>query len=84
MSPAGAAPWEPAMRAALVQAQRPVAQDDVPVGAVVLGGTGEVVATGHNVRERDGDPAGHAELVALQGGIYAGLHRSWVAHRAQR
>lgn len=26
----------------------------------------------------------HAELVALDGGIYAGLHRSWVAHRSER
>jgi putative ABC transport system ATP-binding protein len=26
----------------------------------------------------------HAELVGLEGGIYAGLHRSWVAHRAER
>ena len=26
----------------------------------------------------------HAELVDLDGGIYAGLHRSWVAHRAER
>ncbi|AXK46147.1 ABC transporter ATP-binding protein [Brachybacterium saurashtrense] len=26
----------------------------------------------------------HAELVDLEDGIYAGLHRSWVAHRAQR
>ena len=26
----------------------------------------------------------HDELVGLEGGIYAGLHRSWVAHRAQR
>ncbi|MGO3479244.1 MAG: ABC transporter ATP-binding protein [Brachybacterium tyrofermentans] len=26
----------------------------------------------------------HAELVELEGGIYAGLHRSWVAHRASR
>lgn len=26
----------------------------------------------------------HAELVDLPGGIYAGLHRSWVAHRAAR
>jgi putative ABC transport system ATP-binding protein len=26
----------------------------------------------------------HAELVDLEGGIYAGLHRSWVAHRAAR
>ncbi|MDN5687292.1 MAG: ABC transporter ATP-binding protein/permease [Brachybacterium sp.] len=26
----------------------------------------------------------HDELVELEGGIYAGLHRSWVAHRASR
>ena len=26
----------------------------------------------------------HAELVALEGGIYAGLHRSWIAHRSER
>ena len=26
----------------------------------------------------------HDELVDLDGGIYAGLHRSWVAHRSQR
>ncbi len=26
----------------------------------------------------------HDELVDLEGGIYAGLHRSWVAHRAAR
>ncbi|MDO5661312.1 MAG: ABC transporter ATP-binding protein [Brachybacterium sp.] len=26
----------------------------------------------------------HAELVDLDGGIYAGLHRSWVAHRGER
>lgn len=26
----------------------------------------------------------HAELVELEGGIYAGLHHSWVAHRASR
>jgi putative ABC transport system ATP-binding protein len=26
----------------------------------------------------------HAELVQLEGGIYAGLHRSWIAHRDDR
>jgi len=41
-------------------------QVDVPVGAVVLDGTGEVVGSGTNVRERDNDPAGHAEIVALR------------------
>ena len=26
----------------------------------------------------------HAELVDIEGGIYAGLHHSWVAHREAR
>ena len=58
--------WLPAMRAALAEAERAVHAGDVPVGAVVLDADGEVVGAGHNVRERDGDPTGHAEIVALR------------------
>ncbi len=54
------------MRAALDQAALAAEVGDVPIGAVVLSATGEVIATGHNVRERDGDPTGHAEVVALR------------------
>lgn len=54
------------MRAALTQAGLAAGSGDVPVGAVVLSSTGEVVGTGHNVRERDSDPTGHAEVVALR------------------
>ncbi len=32
----------------------------------MLDPSGEVIGRGHNVRERDGDPTGHAELVALR------------------
>lgn len=39
---------------------------DVPVGAVVVGESGDVLGRGHNTRERDGDPLGHAELMALR------------------
>ena len=56
--------WEPAMREALAVAAR--AADDVPVGAVVLGPDGTVVGRGCNTRERDGDPTGHAEIVAIR------------------
>lgn len=55
-----------AMRRALVLAERALASDDVPVGAVVLDLAGEVVGEGFNTRERDQDPLGHAELVALR------------------
>ena len=41
-------------------------QVDVPVGAVVLDPTGTVIGSGSNVRERDGDPTGHAEIVAIR------------------
>jgi tRNA(adenine34) deaminase len=53
------------MRAALDQAGLALPAGDVPIGAVVLA-DGEVVGAGFNVRERDGDPTGHAEIVALR------------------
>ena len=54
------------MRAALDLASAATAWDDVPIGAVVLSDDGEVVGSGSNVRERDGDPTGHAEIVAIR------------------
>lgn len=42
------------------------AAGDVPVGAVVLSSSGELLGEGHNVREAEGDPTGHAEIVALR------------------
>jgi len=39
---------------------------DVPVGAVILNGSGDVVATGTNQRELDHDPTAHAEIVAIR------------------
>lgn len=56
--------YDAAMRAALAQAA--LADDDVPVGAVILDPDGRTIAVGHNVRERDADPTGHAELVAIR------------------
>jgi tRNA(adenine34) deaminase len=63
------------MGAALVEARAALASDDVPVGALVLGPTGEVMASAHNVRERDRDPTGHAEIVALRAA--AAAQRAW-------
>ena len=54
------------MRAALAEAALATDAADVPIGALVLSPDGEVIGSGHNVRERDGDPTGHAELVALR------------------
>ncbi len=58
--------YDPAMRLALEQAGLAELHDDVPVGAVVLSADGEVVAAGHNDRERSNDPTAHAEVLALR------------------
>ena len=58
--------WEGPMRLAVAEAKVALAGDDVPVGAVVLDETGAVIGTGRNTREAEGDPTGHAEVVALR------------------
>lgn len=67
--------WAEPMRLALDEAVVSRTSGDVPVGAVVLDGAGEIVGRGHNTRERDHDPFGHAELVALREA--AGAAGSW-------
>jgi tRNA(adenine34) deaminase len=63
------------MRLALRQAAA-TPPGDVPVGAVVLGEAGEVLAAAANRREADADPAGHAEILALRAaGAAAGRWR---------
>lgn len=59
------------MDLALAEAALAAAHDDVPVGAVVIDGTGAVVGRGHNRREIDADPLGHAELMAISGAASA-------------
>ena len=54
------------MGAALAEARDALLSADVPVGAVVLGPSGDVLASAHNTRELDGDPTAHAELLALR------------------
>lgn len=58
--------YDAAMRQALTRATEAHASGDVPIGAVVLDAHGTVIGTGMNVRERDADPTGHAEVVALR------------------
>lgn len=55
-----------AMGLALAEAALAPATGDVPVGAVVLGAGGAVLGRGRNLREADGDPLAHAEVVALR------------------
>ncbi|MEV5041374.1 tRNA adenosine(34) deaminase TadA [Microbacterium sp. LMI1x-1-1.1] len=53
------------MTRALELAASAPAHGDVPVGAVVTR-AGEVIGEGRNLRERDGDPLAHAEIIALR------------------
>ncbi|WP_146826686.1 tRNA adenosine(34) deaminase TadA [Aeromicrobium flavum] len=53
------------MRRALELAREAADGGDVPVGAVVVH-EGRIVGEGRNTRERDADPTGHAEVVALR------------------
>lgn len=54
------------MREALAVARDALLGGDVPIGALVLDPELRVIGRGHNTRERDGDPTGHAEVVALR------------------
>lgn len=54
------------MRLALEQAARAKDLGEVPVGAVLLDASGQVIATGFNRTIADHDPTAHAEIVALR------------------
>jgi tRNA(adenine34) deaminase len=54
-----------AMQQALAEARAAVGHGDVPVGAVLLGPDGRVVAAGHNRCRVDSDPTAHAEMLVL-------------------
>ncbi|WP_336922013.1 nucleoside deaminase [Aquipuribacter sp. SD81] len=54
------------MRQALDLAEACLAHADVPVGAVVLSPSGDVLGAGRNRREQLGDPTAHAEVEALR------------------
>jgi tRNA(adenine34) deaminase len=53
------------MAEAVAEAEAAASRGEVPVGAVITCG-GEIVARAGNRRQETGDPAAHAELVALR------------------
>ncbi|MEM8714541.1 MAG: tRNA adenosine(34) deaminase TadA [Cyanobacteria bacterium P01_A01_bin.3] len=54
------------MRRAIALAKAAGAEGEVPVGALVVDGRGQLLAEGSNRRERDRDPTAHAEIVVLR------------------
>jgi tRNA(adenine34) deaminase len=52
------------MRLALREAEAAGAEDEVPIGAIVVR-AGQVIASAHNQREQLHDPTAHAEMIAI-------------------
>lgn len=56
--------YEELMRSAIAEAAE--SGEDVPVGALIVLPSGEVIAVAHNEREAEHDPTAHAEIVAIR------------------
>lgn len=54
------------MRAALAQARLAAERGEVPVGAVLVDASGQLLAAGHNQPIGANDPTAHAEIVTLR------------------
>ena len=54
------------MQQAIDLATDAAAHNDVPVGALVVNEQGEILGSGHNLREENNDPTAHAEIVAMR------------------
>ena len=52
------------MRYALAEAEAALAEDEVPVGAIIVW-HGRIIAAAHNQREMLNDPTAHAEILAI-------------------
>ncbi len=52
------------MKEALKEAMQAAAEDEVPIGAVIVCG-GRIIAKGRNMTEKLNDPTAHAEMIAI-------------------
>jgi len=57
-------PHEAWMGQALREAEAALAEEEVPVGAIIVH-DGQVIASAHNQREQLRDPTAHAEMIAI-------------------
>ena len=54
------------MQQAILLAKETAVKGDVPVGALVVDGSGNVIGQGANLREQENDPTAHAEIIAIR------------------
>lgn len=53
------------MRIALLEAEKALEKEDVPIGAIAVLND-EIIGRGYNKREADQDPTAHAEMIAIR------------------
>ncbi len=57
------------MKRAIAEAEKAFAAGEVPVGAILIDGEGEIIASTHNLVEKYHDVTAHAEMLALREGF---------------
>ena len=68
------------MSAALSEARAAAERGEVPVGAVVVAPSGEIVASAGNRTREQADPTAHAEILAIRGACAATGQERLVDH----
>lgn len=56
--------WNSAMELAIALAK--ASGNEIPVGAVLIDSAGEILASAHNLREKNSDPTSHAEIEVIR------------------
>ena len=56
------------MREALIEAEKGALEGEVPVGAILVAPSGNIIARAHNRPITQNDPTGHAEILVLRQG----------------
>lgn len=54
------------MEQAIQEAQKAAAQDEIPIGAIVIDPDGKIIGRGYNQRELKEDATMHAEIIAIR------------------
>jgi tRNA(adenine34) deaminase len=53
------------MDEALIEAEKAYRLDEVPIGAVIVDSRGMILSRSHNIKEKNHNPCGHAEILAI-------------------
>ncbi len=54
------------MKEAVKEAKKALRKGEVPVGAILVDKKGDILARGHNIKEKKKDPSAHAEIIVIR------------------